>query len=99
MEYHQLPLVVSTPVSARPIGRLSGSVTLLVPPPPIRSTRLETRGPTAPDGGGASSVSAVSTGEMEASSEGASFTAVTGEMVDVAATVLSCVPSFTAQEM
>ena len=64
----------------------------------MRSTKVDTSVPTAPTGAPASSFSAVSTGVSTALSTGASFTAVT-LMVVVAATALSCEPSFTVHVM
>ena len=74
-----MPFVVSAALTATPKSapRL-GSVTLSTwPAGRAKSTRLETNVPTAPTGAPASSLIAVSTGLLLASSTGASLTAFT----------------------
>ncbi len=72
VEYHQVPLLVSAPVIAMPSwAPASGSVTLLSPPPPAKSTRLDTSVPTAPKGAPTSSFTGARTGLAAGLSTGA----------------------------
>ncbi len=73
VEYHQLPPLVLVAVTALPVrAPLSASLTLSTCPAGVaKSTRLDTRLPTAPDGAPASSTVVASAGLFEASSVGA----------------------------
>src|SRR3954453_18250555 len=75
VEYHHAPFVVSAPVTATPsLAPASGSATLSTwPAGATKSTRLDTKVPTAPKGAPASSLTAPSTGVFVASSVGALF--------------------------
>src|SRR4051794_36719262 len=78
IEKNKVPLLLLVPVNAMPVTAPSTSLTLSSPPAGgLRSTRLETRVPTAPTGAPASSACDASTGDLLASNTGASFTAVT----------------------
>src|SRR4051812_37120658 len=94
-ETNQLPLAVSAAVTAMPSsGAESTSVTLSTwPDGEAKSTRADTGVPTAPTGGPASSFSAVRTGNFDASSTGASLTALT--VMETVAAAESIVPSLT----
>src|SRR4029078_9384991 len=78
VEYHHVPFVVSAAVIATPSSApASGSVTLSTWPAGLaKSTRLETRVPTAPDGAPASSFTEVSVGVLLALSVGATLAKV-----------------------
>src|SRR3954463_16000564 len=85
-EKNKVPFVLLVPVSAMPVTALSTSLTLSSPPAGgLRSTRLDTSVPTAPTGAPASSACDASTGDLLASSTGASFT---GETLTVAVALL-----------
>src|SRR5580765_8202818 len=73
VEYHHVPLAVLAPVTAMPsLAPTSGSMTLSTcPAGEAKSTRLDTRVPTAPEGVPASSLTASSTGAFVASRVGA----------------------------
>src|ERR1043166_2086344 len=73
VEYHHVPFAVSAETIAMPVtALLSTSLTLSSPPPPGKSTRLETIVPTAPAGGSAVLFSsAASVGVDDGSSTGA----------------------------
>src|SRR6185312_16247427 len=73
VEYHHVPLVVSAAVIATPSSApASGSVTLSTCPAGLaKSTRLDTRVPTAPDGAPASSLTAFNVGLLALSRTGA----------------------------
>ena len=73
-----MPLAVWVPVSAMPSSApVSTSLTLSTWPAGLaKSTRLETRVPTAPEGAPASSATVASAGDWLAFSTGASLTAV-----------------------
>ena len=73
IEYHQLPLLVLAPVTAIPVrAPASGSLTLSTWPAGLaKSTRLDTRVPTAPEGAPASSATGSRAGLLPASRVGA----------------------------
>ncbi len=72
-----MPFALLVAVMAMPRPGPSASVTLSKPPPPAISTSEETSVPTAPDGAGASSLTAATMGESVASRTGAPFTVST----------------------